>query len=82
MSFCKKHGKERNVICISKRGRNGTPFEYVGCEDCKAGLPPKAKASSQANGKPTNATSEQGGEATPPRALKKGRLSERFGFKF
>jgi hypothetical protein len=40
MSLCKAHGKERNVICSSKpSGKSGRVFEYVGCVDCKNGVP-------------------------------------------
>jgi hypothetical protein len=39
MTLCKKHGKERNIIAKSRRNSRGAVLEFVGCEDCAAGLP-------------------------------------------
>jgi hypothetical protein len=49
MSLCKKHGKERDQIV------NRGAFEYVGCVDCKNGVPskltPQTKAPAPVKGK-------------------------------
>lgn len=46
MPLCKKHGKEMDTVCQSKPGRgNGPGLSYVGCVDCKAGLPAITPAS-------------------------------------
>jgi hypothetical protein len=87
VTICKKHGKERNRIVTTKRGRGGTPFEYVGCEDCAAGLPAKDAAATPPPGikKDTKKSKLSEKEPAKPKAEepKKVRsIGERFGFKF
>ncbi len=98
MGLCKKHGKERDTLCVTKPGRNGSGISFVGCVDCKAGLPatipagnpPKAPAPK----KPSPAVKRSGRpklDELPPEPTPntkdtpppaKKGLSERFGFRF
>jgi hypothetical protein len=89
MSICKKHGKERNVICTgkpsSRGGKAATAFEYVGCEDCKAGLPATKEAPPKRNRSTKAATKTVETKKTvetPPSSPKARSIGERFGFKF
>jgi len=90
MSICKKHGKERDVIIKSRPGRSGTQFDYVGCVDCAAGLPPKEGATPprKAPGTKKDMPKPQPAEKkqTPAEAIEQAKkvrsIANRFGFKF
>ena len=94
MTLCKKHGKERDRIVKSKpssRGR-GAILEYVGCEDCAAGLPPSQEATPKPAAK-AKKPKDESKQQTPHEAIKQAKkaieqakkvrsIGERFGFKF
>ena len=93
MSLCKKHGKERNVICTTKptsRGGGGAGFDYVGCEDCAAGLPPKEGATpprkAPGQKKDTKKPAQPEKKPAPAEAIEQATkvktIADRFGFKF
>ena len=89
MSLCKKHGKERDRIVKSKpSSKGGTAIlEYVGCEDCAAGLPPSQEVTpSKKPAAKAKKPKDEPKQQTPHEAieqLKKVRsIGERFGFKF
>ena len=88
MTLCKKHGKERDRIVKSKpssRGK-GTIFEYVGCEDCAAGLPPSQEATPSKKPAAKAKKPKDEKQQTPHKAIEQAKkvrsIGERFGFKF
>lgn len=64
MALCKKHGKERDSVVTSRPNKGGRTVTYVGCVDCKAGLPATV---TPADGGPQKAKgAKRGPKRTPP----------------
>jgi hypothetical protein len=70
VSLCKKHGKERDQVITSKpNGRSKHAIEFVGCVDCKAGLP--ATVTPADGGLATGKGAKRDAKRTPPEPTKK-----------